>query len=689
MSRRRSKLLAAAAVLAAALCPPVAPAAETADPVPMTSTRVILKVDSDRAVPIKASFQERPPTLTLGFPAQQVVGSLPERSTVAKGAVKAIVAKYGPSAKRDGRPQRFIESVQLVLGGPYAYDVQSEPGMIIVELEHPATVSGASLEIGVRGGSIVAGINKRQKISQRFRAMQEALTRASWSNRASTAPPSPAAAAEPTSAGLDRPSPGQLIPPAPQASEAMPEAAAVMKPYRRPASSPAHAPQPSTLLTGFAALALLIAWLLHRLVPAAPGAIGGRETTARLPSGVILIDQLVWRAFERQGWTLTQERNLPAPLQGTLRIVEKEGQASGLLFVGLAPFFEKQTVERFAQTLREGRIEQGILVASGSFTVPAQRAAKAHNVTLIGRDQLAELLGSGAGSEYFTAQLQQTEAKLEEAKELLRQHATELDTLRRQRNEASWFLGEERDRTAKVESQIGDLEQQIARQQGEITRYQEEAAGLRAKWEENEWYLGESRARTQHLESQLAALQEQIKGGTEGDTAKSAELQAQLDAEQLKSAGLQLQLADLQNRLEDSEKREGKFQRELERLKQEIQALQVFGDRRSHARSEVPQAQVELYNGDELPVFTGSLKDLSSGGLGLETEAELPGEHALRVRLSLPGRDAVESKGRIMWQTRAGDPAKYRSGIRLLRLSAPVRAAIDQAVWEAQATRPN
>src|SRR6185295_16648413 len=148
MSPRRCNSILLLAAVVAAGWPGVARAAETSDPVPMTSTRVILKVDSDKPVPVKATFEEHPPTLTLTFPPRQVVGSLPERSTVAKGAVKSIVAQYGPSAKRDGASQRYIEQVQLELSGPYAYQVRSEAGVITVEIEHPTSISSSSLEIG-------------------------------------------------------------------------------------------------------------------------------------------------------------------------------------------------------------------------------------------------------------------------------------------------------------------------------------------------------------------------------------------------------------------------------------------------------------------------------------------------------------------------------------------------------------
>jgi predicted nucleic acid-binding Zn-ribbon protein len=415
----------------------------------------------------------------------------------------------------------------------------------------------------------------------------------------------------------------------------------------------------------------------------------------RLPSGVLLIDQLVWKAFERQGYQLIAERGLAQPPFGTARVMIKEGVKAVLLFVGHGPFFEKQTVERFIRVMREAGVEQGFLVASGSFTVPAQRLAKEHHVALIGREQLTELLSTGAGSEYFAKQLEQSRVRLDEAKETLNQYAAELETLRRQRNEASWCLGEERARAAQLEAQLAELGEQINRHHGEIQRWEREAAALRKQWEESEWYLGESKARIRHLETQLTAMQDQA-GRLETAERERREAQHTLGEERARRLELEVQLADLQKRWEESQARERvlqdavlELQVSLTQLKEELKALQAFGDRRAHPRAEVPQATIEVRDGQEgEPLFAGPLRDVSASGVGVTSDQELPVARTARVRLSFPGREPIESKSRLIWQRAAEGPSlRYRSGFRLLGLSSSTRAAIEQLIWELQASR--
>jgi len=380
----------------------------------------------------------------------------------------------------------------------------------------------------------------------------------------------------------------------------------------------------------------------------------------------VLIDQLLWRAFERQGYQFILETELAEPSPGTLRVMLKDGVKSALLFIGQGPFLEKQTVERFARTLQAFGAEQGFLAAAGSFTVPAQHVAAQRRVTLIGREQLTELLSLGAGSEYFTKQLEQSHARLEEAKETLRQYASELDTLRRQRNEASWYLGEEREKTARLEGQLHEISQQMRHHEAEIHRWEQEATTLRRQWEESQWYLGESTARVRHLESQLSALQEMT----------------------ARAEALEEQVAALQSNLEESSKRELALQLALDQLKQEFHSLRISGDRRRHARAGIPQAFVELLNGGEQPMFAGAPRDVSRTGVGLDTEQPLPVRAPIRVRLNLPGRNPIESKGRVVWQRAEEGSRRYRSGCRLLRLSAATRALIGKVVEESLSPNP-
>ena len=175
-------------------------AAETIDPVTMGKTLVIVKVDSDQPLDIHTTFQESPPTITIGFPTQRVIGSLPERSVVAKGIIQAITTRYDRTIRPGVPPERFIRSLQIVLSAPYAYRVRSAPGHVVVEIDHPTSIRSASVEVGLKGGTIIGGF-RTSTMSERFRAMQEAMSRATptpWTMRI-TEPSSPAGLSRPAS----------------------------------------------------------------------------------------------------------------------------------------------------------------------------------------------------------------------------------------------------------------------------------------------------------------------------------------------------------------------------------------------------------------------------------------------------------------------------------------------------------
>ena len=88
-----------------------------------------------------------------------------------------------------------------------------------------------------------------------------------------------------------------------------------------------------------------------------------------------MLDQLVWRAFERQGYQLVQtiEANRPT---GTIRVIAKEGAKSALMCVGEGSFFEKTLVEQFVRAMRDAQLSQGYLI------VPDRQTQELVKVTL-------------------------------------------------------------------------------------------------------------------------------------------------------------------------------------------------------------------------------------------------------------------------------------------------------------------
>ena len=90
--------------------------------------------------------------------------------------------------------------------------------------------------------------------------------------------------------------------------------------------------------------------------------------------------------------------------------------------------------------------------------------------------------------------VQQLHTQRDEARKTMDEYARQLDTLRRQRNEASWFLGEERTTAAKREQHVEEITQEIRQWQAKTNQWQQAAELARKQWEEGQWSLGESKA---------------------------------------------------------------------------------------------------------------------------------------------------------------------------------------------------
>lgn len=687
-SRRRLALTAVAGWLAVAAVPFHGFAAETADPTPMTTTMIIVRLDTDAPLPIRTSFRDQPPTISIWFPDRQVVAALPERFTMGQGVIRSMATSYDAGVDPAALHKRYIRALHIGVTGPYAYRVRSEPRRLMIEIDHPASVSSAAMEVGLRGGTMIGGVGAIG-VSERFRAMQRALASVAPTPPQPTlgreAQPLPGASASSKTAGI----PGGQRRIAPAAGAPAGSSRSLRSPFTPVRAAGWPFSRVTTLLMLALAATAALRWLSRKgTLARVLGRPAAGSSSAQRPSGVALVEQLVWRAFERQGYELVSETELSAQA-GTLRLMAKDDSKTALLVLGQGRFFEKRAVERFIRAMDEVKAEQGFLVASGSFTVPAQRIAKARRVTLIGREQLAELLSVGAGREYVAQQLEQSHARLEEAKDTLRQHAAELDALRKQRNEASWYLGEERARSAQLETQMEEMSRLVRWHAGELQRWEQEATARRKQWDESQWYLGESQQRVSYLEAQLGSLQEIV---TRVDSAERDRDAAQwyLGEERAKLDAVSRQLADLQAQREASSGRERELQHTLANLKAEIAGSPVRGDRRHHARVEIPLALVELLNGGEQPLFSGAPLEMSRAGFGVETDRELPQRTSIRIRLKFPGQEPIESQGRVIWQRTEqpieGGPSRYRSGIWLIDVSAPACELIERLVSESRSS---
>src|SRR3989338_2599049 len=120
--------------------------AETSSAAPVSKTLIVLALDAKAPVPIRTKFQEAPPTITITFPRQRVTGALPEHSAVGGGAIVSIAAQY--DSRTSSQSKRFLDSIRIVLSGPYQYQVDSQAGRIVIEIQHPASISSTSVEVG-------------------------------------------------------------------------------------------------------------------------------------------------------------------------------------------------------------------------------------------------------------------------------------------------------------------------------------------------------------------------------------------------------------------------------------------------------------------------------------------------------------------------------------------------------------
>jgi predicted nucleic acid-binding Zn-ribbon protein len=650
----------------------------------MTKTFIMVKLETDRPVTVNSTWSDQPPMISLDFPDQRVIGLLPRHSTFSHGVIQSITAQY--SAPSGASSARFIQSLHIFLTAPYTYRVNSEAGRIVVEIEHPASVTRTAVEVGLRKGLLIGAAPAQELINERFRAMQEALVHATLparqSQRASGEASAPAPirqqAASLASAHIGRPIPAA----APTALKAatFPRMVALAGP-RKPIRTTLPVAWWSLLASGiFATAAAGLWWLTRERVGTFLRRHAGKSSTPlRVPAGVAFVDEMVWKALAKRGYHLIIEVMMTEQPGGTIRVITKDGPPSALWCVGHGPVFEKQTVERFARAMREVHVTQGLLVGTGSFTVPAQRAAKAHHITLIGRDQLTELLGEGARDEHATNLLTQQRTRLEEIQGTLSQYAEELDVLRRQRNEASWHLGEERAKSASIESQLEGLTQRLRQAETELTGWQQDAVKLRKQWEESQWYLGEAQARGRYLQTQVEALQQDAQLAEEAEQQRR-EAQGALDEECRQRTTLETELADLQTRLALSADRIRALEDAVERLKQDIATSSARAERRTAGRMHVDDTTVELLQDGAEPIAIGRLRNLSRSGIGINTDSEVPTTSSpLRLRVRVPGLEPVEAAARFVWQQAEATGDGYQSGYALPE-SALTPSALDQLI---------
>lgn len=658
-------------------------AAESSSPMTeRATTQLVVRLATDDTITVQSRFEAQPPTLHVKFPEGRVTGSLPERSVIHRGAIEEIRTAYGQTVAPT--QSRWVEVLSIRLRAPYPYTVRPEAGRVVITIEHPANISSDAIELGLPGGTIISGVFL-PALSERFRAMQEALLRAGPPTHIVGGGEGPLPSVPSTSRSAQRslqpqPAARQPIDTAPWAIQTSLQQNAPATPPAQPIpTTPAPRPtsQPTPPQTRSQWWWTSWWWMLSALAGiggfSALWWVGRREgwwerrrllkaQSSPLSSATRMLEALVWRAFERQGYQLIQTLETVEAI-GTLRIIAKDGAKAALMCVGDGAFFEKTLVEQFARAMRGRQLSHGYLVAPGSFTVPAQRYAKANGVVLMSREHLIELLSTGANSEHTAAQLQKIQAQLEETKETIAQYAQQLDVIRRQRNEASWFLAEARATASKLEQEVTKLSQEARHWQAEAEQAQQLAQERHKQWEESQWYLGEAKAAQQHQVQQLTLQHEAC---------------AYLET---KTKDLHAQVEELRRQAHDAQQACEHEQGVRQRLEGERLALRRHGERRRSWRLSRSDIRAEVRDANGGVLFEGAPRDLSRTGIGLDSTQLNDHIPTVHVRLRLPELDQpIEATGRIVWQQQALSAGTSRIGCEFAPLAADADEVFGQAL---------
>ncbi len=632
-----------------------AQAAQTQDTFEESKTLIALKLGTTSPVEMKTSFQKNPPTIHVKFPSKTVVGALPEVSRMDSGPVKEVITSYARSNKEG---VRYIDAIDIRLNGEFGYRAWTDPGRVMVEIAHPANIYGTTDLGAIATPRVVKDLAKSQ-VPARFSAMQNALDDAFDASESSKVLEKPVHALK-----LFNP------PSAPQPTQQDVMDAALAS-YSVAAALNAKTDNSNPYMKyiqaiwGVVGLLLVclgyFAWRSRQEDDAEEKSVELNASAQRLSSGLRLIDALVWSAYERQGYTLIRQTPLESPL-GILRTIDKDEETYGLLCVSHGLFCEQKTVEDFYAELMKQKLFKGILVTSGNYTIPAQRLAKKYDITLVGKQQLIELLTIGATNEYVLSQLDSANKRLVDAQKSVKEYSTELEGLRRQRNEASWYLGNERVRTAALEDRVTSLKAKLNEFEGQSARWQQAADQLRKSWEESQWYLGETQQRIKFLEKQLDQVRNKLKeqeSPTEAPEATQATQKERTKAEPKKVRKSLVSTA--------------------------TPSKKSFSERRLSKRAFLPEVEVEMKHSSNRIVFTGTPLDVSGTGLRVETDQQLPLEEPIHVSIRLPGRKRrVVSLAKVMWQHAAIDAPRYQSGCQLIGLSSASKTFLEQLTEKAK-----
>ncbi|MBI3319759.1 MAG: restriction endonuclease, partial [Candidatus Omnitrophica bacterium] len=401
-------------------------------------TRVAIAI-SGGPVAYTDQFRQNSPAIVIEFRSRNVRAQFAPLVAVNSGIIREIQSECYPPGRR------ALKSLTLALVQPAAYSIAQQANQILIDIETPPGLLPGRMAIG--GGLTILGIEARETLVQRLKAMGDALQQAAPSVTAESVKPKPVVVTKPVQ-----------IP--------------------QPVVQPAQTPMPVSrkgrggfgygLLLGIGGTLIAVTGRRRRK-NSAVAEVEPRGGLAKIPpiaQGSLVLERLVLKAMQRQGKTVVSSRAIAG--LGTLWVIQKDDQRQGLVCLGDGGFLERKVLEQFCEALQQEDLRSGSVVALGAFTAPAQTFAKEKEINLIPREEVFKLM----------------EVELKSA-------ALVLD-----------------DETLK--QQLAKLQTELAAAQAKIQTLEQELATQKKKWEEAEWYLGEERTKKQALEQQVAELTQEL-----------------------------------------------------------------------------------------------------------------------------------------------------------------------------------
>ena len=612
-------------------------------------TRVAIAI-SGGPVAYTDQFRDNPPAIVIEFRSRNVKAQLEPLVAVNSGLIKEIQSDYYPPGRR------ALKSLTLTLAQPAAYSIAQQANQIVVNIETPPGLLPGRMAIG---GLTILGMEARETLISRLKAMGDALQQA--------APPVTAKSAQPKPVVITKPVqiPQPVIQPEPQA----------------PVSRKAHGGFWYGLLFGIGGTAIAVTGWRRRRKPVLirESSQAGAAGVSGMLQAASVLEHLVLKAIQRQGHTVVGSKAI-ADL-GTLWVVQKDDQRQGLVCLGDGGFLERKVLEPLCEALQQESLRSGTVYALGAFTAPAQAFAKEKEINLIPREEVLKMINvelQGPVVEPEAAALLQKRAELEgelvQVQGRIKALEQEIAGQKKQWEESQWCLGEERTKKGTLEQQVAELTRELAQKNELTAKLSQELDQLKAKSAEVDQRLAAEQEKRAQLETQIGQLEEQLKV----QASTIADLPAATHAAQAGKAQL--------------------IQESTEAVKETITAVAAEEPKapleasQDKERRQWPRLDLSRHKGKGVLVratsdtdepINGDARNLSAGGLCVELSSGEALADEFELKLFLPDRTKpIEAIGKRIWKGRGSRRRLEQLGIIFSGVKASDQAAISRFVEE-------